>query len=75
MLHGIKEWLKVFTEKTKVKYCKAGQEREVLKEAESEMCLVQYISDKCAGVNTVTANLIGGNCQCDLEQKVAFQCV
>lgn len=67
MLHGTKEWLKVFTGKTKVKYCKARQEREVLKEAENGLCLVEYISEKCAKVNTVTANLIGRNCQCDLE--------
>ena len=55
MLYGIKEWLKVGTGETKVKYCKAGQERDVLKEAENETHLVWYNSEKCTGVNTVTA--------------------
>lgn len=60
ILYGIKEWLKVGTGETKVKYCKAGQERELSKEAENEMHLVQYNSDECREVNPATASLIKG---------------
>lgn len=59
VLYVVKEWLKVGTGETKIKYSKAGQERG-RKDEENEKYLTGYNSEKCAGVNTVMARPVKG---------------